>query len=245
MDSDSSSHSNDEDIIQKFRANGDLSLFKVLVQRHQARVYATAYRVLGNSDEAEEVVQDTFIKVHQNLDKFKASASFSSWLFRIAHNVSMDVLRSKQRRRESNLVAFDPQAAPEDDLRTNPGGPVSQLADYRPDPSQMLDQGAEPGNTGLPQQLARATKARPGHARSRGSFLSRHCRYQPYQYRHREIPFALWPPQAQGAFSTIFSLRPVPQRQQRLTSQDQPSIAGYSHADRPMPPLYRRDRCLF
>jgi len=139
VDSDSSSHSNDEDIIQKFRANGDLSLFKVLVQRHQARVYATAYRVLGNSDEAEEVVQDTFIKVHQNLDKFKASASFSSWLFRIAHNVSMDVLRSKQRRRESNLVAFDPQAAPEDDLRTNPGGPVSQLADYRPDPSQMLD----------------------------------------------------------------------------------------------------------
>jgi RNA polymerase sigma-70 factor (ECF subfamily) len=130
----------DEALIEKFRAHDDLTVFKVLVKRYQHRVYSTAYRLLGNNDEAEEVVQDTFIKVHQNLDKYRMNAAFSSWIFRIAHNVCMDSLRAKQRRRATSIVSFDPQSSvAESDGAFGASQPVAQLADDKPDPSQVLD----------------------------------------------------------------------------------------------------------
>lgn len=130
----------DEALIEKFRAHDDLVVFKELVKRYQHRVYSTAYRVLGNSDEAEEVVQDTFVKVHQNLDKYRMNAAFSSWIFRIAHNVCMDALRARQRRRASSLVSYDPQASvAESDGAFGAGQTVAQLADEKPDPAHALD----------------------------------------------------------------------------------------------------------
>ena len=53
---------NDEALVEKFRQTKDKSLFKSLVRRYQNRIYNAAYRMLGNREEAEEVVQDTFIK---------------------------------------------------------------------------------------------------------------------------------------------------------------------------------------
>lgn len=130
----------DEALIDKYREEGDMTLFKTLVKRYQNRVYSTAFRVVGSSEEAEEVVQDTFVKVHQNLDKYRSSSSFASWLFRIAHNLCMDNLRVKQRRKPMTLVSFDPQSSvAEDEGPGNFGQTLSQLADERPDPSQNLD----------------------------------------------------------------------------------------------------------
>ena len=83
---------NDEALVEKFRQTKDKTLFKSLVRRYQNRIYNAAYRMLGNKEEAEEVVQDTFIKMHQSLDKFRNQASFAAWLFRISHNVSIDRL---------------------------------------------------------------------------------------------------------------------------------------------------------
>ena len=101
-----------------------------------------ALRTLGNNEEAEEVVQETFVKVHQNLAKYRQNSLFSSWLFRIAHNQCMDVMRLKQRRFDGQTVTFDPQSAggAGDDL--SEGGnreTVFQLADTTPDPAQRLD----------------------------------------------------------------------------------------------------------
>lgn len=62
---------NDEALVEKFRQTKDKTLFKSLVRRYQNRIYNAAYRMLGNKEEAEEVVQDTFIKMHQSLDKFR------------------------------------------------------------------------------------------------------------------------------------------------------------------------------
>ena len=66
----------DEALIEKFKTTKDMSYFKSLVRRYQTRIYSTAVRILGNTEEAEEVVQDVFVRVHQNIDKFRNQASF-------------------------------------------------------------------------------------------------------------------------------------------------------------------------
>jgi RNA polymerase sigma-70 factor (ECF subfamily) len=132
----------DEELIEQFRASADMGLFKTLVRRYQNRVFAMALRTLDNNEEAEEVVQETFVKVHQNIAKYRQNSLFSSWLFRIAHNQCMDMMRLKQRRMDGLMVPFDPQSGggASDDLNADSGREtVFQLADATPDPAQRLD----------------------------------------------------------------------------------------------------------
>jgi RNA polymerase sigma-70 factor (ECF subfamily) len=135
-------NSTDEELVARFRDGADMGVFKILVRRYQNRVYSMAMRTLGNNEEAEEVVQETFLKVHQSLDKYRQNALFSSWLFRIAHNQCMDVMRMKKRRLDSQMVPFDPQlgGSSGDDAGSDVGREtVVQLADRGPDPAQSLD----------------------------------------------------------------------------------------------------------
>jgi RNA polymerase sigma-70 factor (ECF subfamily) len=130
----------DEALIESFRNTKDSSHFKSLVRRYQNRIYGAAYRILGSSEEAEEVVQETYIRVHHNLPKFRQESSFGSWIFKIAHNICIDVLRS--RRRNTNgvqLLSFDPQSSYEEDSSEASNSVVSQIADESPCPSAMLD----------------------------------------------------------------------------------------------------------
>jgi len=130
----------DEALIESFRKTKDPIHFKSLVRRYQNRIYSAAYRILGSMEEAEEVVQETYIKVHQNLNRFRRQASFSAWIFRIANNVCLDCLRAKQRRRGFQLLSFDPQSAPEsEDYAEGPSPVVSQVADGGPGPEQGFD----------------------------------------------------------------------------------------------------------
>lgn len=130
----------DEELIRKYREGGDIDLFKVLVRRYQTRAFALAYRLIGNAEEAEEIVQDCFIKVHQNLDKYRAQTSFAPWIARICQNLCMDAIRMKQRRRDDEVLSFDPQAyGSDDECGSGAGRTVSQVADSGPSPSQVLD----------------------------------------------------------------------------------------------------------
>ncbi|HEY9870844.1 MAG TPA: RNA polymerase sigma factor [Candidatus Obscuribacterales bacterium] len=129
----------DEALIESFRRTKDPSHFKSLVQRYQNRIYNAAFRILGSTEEAEEVVQDTFIKVHQNVAKFQRQSTFASWVFRIAHNLCVDLMRARQRRRGFFVLSFDPQAAPDNDDSPEGLHVVSQVADRGPTPAQMLD----------------------------------------------------------------------------------------------------------
>ncbi len=130
----------DEALIDSFRKTKDASLFKSLLRRYQNRIYGAAFRILGNTEEAEEVVQETYIKVHQNLDKFKQQASFGAWVFRIVHNLCVDALRARQRKGGVQAVSFDPQVSSEhDEFVDNASAVISQLADENASPERQID----------------------------------------------------------------------------------------------------------
>jgi RNA polymerase sigma-70 factor (ECF subfamily) len=129
----------DEALVANFRQTKDPTFFKSLVRRYEARLYNAAFRILGNSEEAEEVVQDTCIKLHQNLDKFRSQSTFAAWIFRIAHNTCLDKLRTKQRRGGSfKFFSFDPQSTSDSEAEDS-GLVVSQAADPTPNPAEKLD----------------------------------------------------------------------------------------------------------
>ena len=91
-----------DDAVAVARARGgDSEAFRLLVERHSRSVYKVAYRVTGNPDDAEDVVQETFLKAYRQLDRFEERASFGTWLHRIAWNCSVDLLRARPKREQA------------------------------------------------------------------------------------------------------------------------------------------------
>ena len=86
-------------------ALGDDAGFERLVRRYERRLFNYARRVLGNSADAEDVVQETFLRVYGHRHRFRAGAAFRPWVYRIATNVCRDVLRKKKRRPTVSLDA--------------------------------------------------------------------------------------------------------------------------------------------
>ncbi|MGH9346509.1 MAG: RNA polymerase sigma factor [Vicinamibacterales bacterium] len=80
---------------------GDSEAFRLLVERHSRSVYKVAFRITGRAEDAEDVVQDTFLKAYRQLDRFEERASFGTWLHRIAWNSSVDLLRARPKREQA------------------------------------------------------------------------------------------------------------------------------------------------
>ncbi len=70
--------------------NGDADAFRTLVEKHSGSVFRLAYRMTGNTHDAEDLVQETFIKAYKSLGRFEDRAQFGSWLYRIAVNCFLD-----------------------------------------------------------------------------------------------------------------------------------------------------------
>jgi RNA polymerase sigma-70 factor (ECF subfamily) len=77
---------------------GDSEAFRLLVERHSREVFRLAFRMTGNEHDAEDVVQETFLKAYRNLSAFEERAQFGSWVHRIAANCAYDLLRARVRR---------------------------------------------------------------------------------------------------------------------------------------------------
>jgi RNA polymerase sigma-70 factor (ECF subfamily) len=92
----------DADLVRR-AAGGDDEAFEELMNRHQSRVYHHALRMMGNSQDAEEVLQDTFVQAYRNLAKFEQRSRFSTWIYRIATNEALMRLRKARRKREVSL----------------------------------------------------------------------------------------------------------------------------------------------
>jgi RNA polymerase sigma-70 factor, ECF subfamily len=104
---------------------GDADAFRVLVERHSRSLFRLAYRMTGNESDAEDVVQESFMRAYRQLDKFDERASFGTWLYRITANCSLDLMRSKKRRSE--------QMAPADPDRDDP---ILNLPSTAPSPER-------------------------------------------------------------------------------------------------------------
>ena len=77
--------------------NGDAQAFSKLVDDYKNLVFTVALRMLKNTEEAEEVAQDTFIKVFKSLKNFKGDAKFSTWIYRIAYNACLDRIKKNKK----------------------------------------------------------------------------------------------------------------------------------------------------
>ncbi len=86
----------DQIIINKI-LDGDTKAFSVLVDRYKGLVFSLAMQMLKNKEEAEEVSQDSFIKVFKKLEKFKGDSKFSTWIYRVTYNTCLDRLKSNKR----------------------------------------------------------------------------------------------------------------------------------------------------
>lgn len=83
--------------------SGDRQAFGRLVDRYQRRVYALAFGILRNREDAWDAAQESFVKAYRNLDRFEGGSAFYTWLYRITYNRSIDMLREKGRRDRVDL----------------------------------------------------------------------------------------------------------------------------------------------
>jgi RNA polymerase sigma-70 factor (ECF subfamily) len=110
---------------------GDRDAFRVLVERHSHNVFRLAYRMTGNQHDAEEVVQEAFLRAYQKLSQFAERANFGTWVYRIAANYAIDRMRSRR--------SEDAQRAPSS---TGADGgveldPMSIVPDGAPSPERL------------------------------------------------------------------------------------------------------------
>ncbi len=82
---------------------GDLEAFRQLVTRYQSRAFSVAIGIVGRKEDAEDIVQEAFLKVYRNLGSFRGQSSFYTWLYRIVFNLSIDLSRRRYRRSEASF----------------------------------------------------------------------------------------------------------------------------------------------
>ncbi len=101
----------DGELALAFKA-GDVRAFEELVRRHQGRVYAVAYRLTGNREDALDVAQESLVKAYRKIYAWQPTGGFLPWLLRLTTNQGIDLLRRKKRQRHESL---DETFAPEQD----------------------------------------------------------------------------------------------------------------------------------
>ncbi len=75
---------------------GDQDAFRGLVERHSRSIFRLAYRMTGNEQDAEEVVQETFLRAYRRLNRFEARSNFGTWVYRIGVNCALDLMRKRR-----------------------------------------------------------------------------------------------------------------------------------------------------
>jgi RNA polymerase sigma-70 factor (ECF subfamily) len=117
-------------LVERVRA-GDVAAFDTLVRKYERQVFRIAQHITQNREDAEDVMQDAFLKAYEKLDQFQGNSKFYTWLVRIAVNESLMRLR---RRRTGKMVSID------EDVETDEGSVPRDLANWAPDPEQNYSQ---------------------------------------------------------------------------------------------------------
>jgi RNA polymerase sigma-70 factor (ECF subfamily) len=110
---------------------GDIGAFEQLLKRYDRNVFRIANHITQNREDAEDVVQDAFLKAYQKLDQFQGNSKFYTWLVRIAVNEALMKLR---KRKASKTVSID------EDVETDEGFVPREVTDWSPNPEQLYKQ---------------------------------------------------------------------------------------------------------
>lgn len=146
----------DLELVQRVRG-GDDDAFRLLVERHSRALYRTAYRITSNSADADDVVQETFLRAYRSIDSYDGRASFTTWAHRIAVNCSLDLIDSRKRR-DSKVEATDD---------------LSDIASHDASPERVV-LGAQ-----MQRAIASALKQMSGNERT--AFVLRHFEGMPLE----------------------------------------------------------------
>jgi RNA polymerase sigma-70 factor, ECF subfamily len=123
---------NDDLALLRRSQGGDFAAFETLVERFQSRVYAVAWRIVGQQQDAEDVVQRTFLSLVEHLDSFREESSVATWVLRIATNHALKVLR---KRRGLPTVPLEGSIDQDDTYATVPHPDF--IAEWRDNPANL------------------------------------------------------------------------------------------------------------
>ena len=117
-------------LVERVRG-GDVLAYDELVRKYDRQIFRIAQHITQNREDAEDVMQDAFLKAYEKIDQFQGNSKFYTWLVRIAVNESLMRLR---KRRTGRMVSID------EDIETDEGSVPRDLADWAPDPEQNYSQ---------------------------------------------------------------------------------------------------------
>ena len=190
---------------------GDISAFEELVRRYDRNVFRIAQHITQNREDAEDVVQDAFLKAYQNLANFQEQSKFYTWLVRIAVNEALMRLR---RRRPERMVSLD------EDIKTEEDSMPREVADWSPNPEQLYSQGE------LKEILGKTIQGLPPSFRTvfvlrdvEGPFHRRDGGRLGFEYSGSEVAVASRPAAVAGTLEQVFQ-KSYRRRWQTVTCSD-------------------------
>ena len=110
---------------------GNQHAFRVLVERHSRPVFRLAFRMTGNEQDAEDVVQESFLRAYRQIERFDGRAAFGTWLYRIAANCSLDLLRARKIREDRRVSPTEEESL----------GWLENVATQAPSPERLTQSG--------------------------------------------------------------------------------------------------------
>lgn len=119
-----------EELVEALKRN-EASAFEQLIAEHGAMLYRVALRLMGQREEAEDILQESLLKVHQNIHAFDGRAALTTWLYRIVVNTALMRLRAQTRAPEESLDIAGP-------LFTEEGEHAQEVAEWALPPEQVL-----------------------------------------------------------------------------------------------------------
>jgi RNA polymerase sigma factor (sigma-70 family) len=108
----------DQEIIDSVR-KGNSSDYSILVDRYKNKAFSMLKRMLKNEFDAEEILQDCFLKAYKSLNNFKGEAKFSTWFYRIVYNSALTKLSSQKRRTETEMTSVEDHINLESEYNSN------------------------------------------------------------------------------------------------------------------------------
>jgi RNA polymerase sigma-70 factor (ECF subfamily) len=121
----------DDQALVRAAQRGEMPAFEELVARHRDKIYARAYSMMRNEEEALDLSQDAWVKGWQRLKQFQGEASFATWMTRIVINLCLDQLRRQKRQRAESIEAMDEES----------GGVERQMPVVTVNPTAGLERG--------------------------------------------------------------------------------------------------------